>query len=80
MLTSVWLESGGFLCLQELFKAGEQKFGTDEQSFVTVLGNRSAEHLRKGLCVMYMMYTCWTDSEYGSDDYEKAFTICFFNC
>uniref|UniRef100_A0A3P8RB41 Annexin n=1 Tax=Astatotilapia calliptera TaxID=8154 RepID=A0A3P8RB41_ASTCA len=32
---------------QALFKAGEQKFGTDEQSFVTILGNRSAEHLRK---------------------------------
>ncbi|XP_044046259.1 annexin A5b isoform X2 [Siniperca chuatsi] len=30
-----------------LFKAGEQKFGTEEQSFVTILGNRSAEHLRK---------------------------------
>uniref|UniRef100_A0A8C2ZGI1 Annexin n=1 Tax=Cyclopterus lumpus TaxID=8103 RepID=A0A8C2ZGI1_CYCLU len=30
-----------------LFKAGEQKFGTDEQTFVTILGNRSAEHLRK---------------------------------
>uniref|UniRef100_A0A665TCC8 Annexin n=1 Tax=Echeneis naucrates TaxID=173247 RepID=A0A665TCC8_ECHNA len=30
-----------------LFKAGEHKFGTDEQSFVTILGNRSAEHLRK---------------------------------
>ncbi|XP_034044308.1 annexin A5b [Thalassophryne amazonica] len=32
---------------QALFKAGEQKFGTDEQSFVTILGNRSAEHLQK---------------------------------
>ncbi|CAN9510250.1 unnamed protein product [Ophioblennius macclurei] len=32
---------------QVLFKAGEQKFGTDEQPFVTILGNRSAEHLRK---------------------------------
>uniref|UniRef100_A0A665TBQ8 Annexin n=1 Tax=Echeneis naucrates TaxID=173247 RepID=A0A665TBQ8_ECHNA len=32
---------------QALFKAGEHKFGTDEQSFVTILGNRSAEHLRK---------------------------------
>ncbi|XP_051802063.1 annexin A5b [Acanthochromis polyacanthus] len=32
---------------QALFKAGEQKYGTDEQSFVTILGNRSAEHLRK---------------------------------
>ncbi|XP_044203210.1 annexin A5b [Thunnus albacares] len=30
-----------------LFKAGEQKFGTDEQTFVTILGNRSAEHLRR---------------------------------
>lgn len=36
------------LCSQTLFKAGEQKFGTDEQTFVTILGNRSAEHLRKG--------------------------------
>ncbi|KAM3864783.1 annexin A5b [Diretmus argenteus] len=32
---------------QALFKAGEEKFGTDEQQFVTILGNRSAEHLRK---------------------------------
>ncbi|XP_038127830.1 annexin A5b [Cyprinodon tularosa] len=32
---------------QALFKAGEEKFGTDEQSFVTILGNRSAQHLRK---------------------------------
>lgn len=34
-----------------LFKAGEEKFGTDEQTFITILGNRSAEHLRKGLSV-----------------------------
>ncbi|XP_071779487.1 annexin A5b [Centroberyx gerrardi] len=32
---------------ETLFKAGEQKYGTDEQEFVTILGNRSAEHLRK---------------------------------
>ncbi|XP_034544237.1 annexin A5b [Notolabrus celidotus] len=32
---------------EALFKAGEEKFGTDEQSFVTILGNRSAEHLRE---------------------------------
>lgn len=31
---------------QALFKAGEEKFGTDEQTFITILGNRSAEHLR----------------------------------
>lgn len=37
-----------FLWLQVLFKAGEEKFGTDEQAFVTILGNRSAAHLRKG--------------------------------
>ncbi|XP_077426443.1 annexin A5b [Vanacampus margaritifer] len=30
-----------------LFKAGEHKFGTDEQTFVTILGNRSAQHLKK---------------------------------
>uniref|UniRef100_A0A8C4I7Z7 Annexin n=1 Tax=Dicentrarchus labrax TaxID=13489 RepID=A0A8C4I7Z7_DICLA len=35
------------ILLQVLFKAGEQKFGTDEQTFVTILGNRSAEHLKK---------------------------------
>ncbi|XP_062333347.1 annexin A5b isoform X2 [Osmerus eperlanus] len=35
------------ILLQALFQAGEKKFGTDEQEFVTILGNRSAEHLRK---------------------------------
>uniref|UniRef100_A0A671YT94 Annexin n=1 Tax=Sparus aurata TaxID=8175 RepID=A0A671YT94_SPAAU len=35
------------ILLQVLFQAGEKKFGTDEQTFVTILGNRSAEHLRK---------------------------------
>ncbi|XP_027030353.1 annexin A5b isoform X1 [Tachysurus fulvidraco] len=30
-----------------LFEAGEKKFGTDEEKFITILGNRSAEHLRK---------------------------------
>lgn len=37
------------LSFQALFKAGEEHFGTDEQTFITILGNRSAEHLRKGL-------------------------------
>lgn len=31
----------------ELFAAGEKKFGTDEEKFTTILGNRSAEHLKK---------------------------------
>ncbi|XP_060720472.1 annexin A5b isoform X2 [Tachysurus vachellii] len=30
-----------------LFEAGEKKFGTDEEKFITILGNRSAEHLRR---------------------------------
>uniref|UniRef100_A0A4W4EXU1 Annexin n=1 Tax=Electrophorus electricus TaxID=8005 RepID=A0A4W4EXU1_ELEEL len=30
-----------------LFDAGEKKFGTDEEQFITILGNRSAEHLRR---------------------------------
>ncbi|KAI4875708.1 hypothetical protein NFI96_023373 [Prochilodus magdalenae] len=32
---------------QALFDAGEKKFGTDEEQFITILGNRSAEHLRR---------------------------------
>ncbi|XP_033949048.1 annexin A5a isoform X1 [Pseudochaenichthys georgianus] len=30
-----------------LFDAGEGKFGTDEEAFITILGNRTVEHLRK---------------------------------
>uniref|UniRef100_A0A8C9U0V2 Annexin n=1 Tax=Scleropages formosus TaxID=113540 RepID=A0A8C9U0V2_SCLFO len=32
---------------QALFAAGEKKFGTDEDQFITILGNRSADHLRR---------------------------------
>ncbi|KAL3973409.1 glypican 5 [Sarotherodon galilaeus] len=32
---------------KDLHAAGEGKFGTDEEKFITILGNRSAEHLRK---------------------------------
>uniref|UniRef100_A0A671REZ2 Annexin n=1 Tax=Sinocyclocheilus anshuiensis TaxID=1608454 RepID=A0A671REZ2_9TELE len=35
------------IVFQELFAAGEEKFGTDEDKFINILGNRSAEHLRK---------------------------------
>uniref|UniRef100_A0A7N9AVT5 Annexin n=1 Tax=Mastacembelus armatus TaxID=205130 RepID=A0A7N9AVT5_9TELE len=36
-----------YLPLQDLYAAGEDKFGTDEETFITILGNRSAEHLRR---------------------------------
>ncbi|KAI1887298.1 hypothetical protein AGOR_G00188850 [Albula goreensis] len=32
---------------QELFAAGEKKYGTDEDKFITILGNRSAAHLKR---------------------------------
>uniref|UniRef100_A0A8C2GBG8 Annexin n=1 Tax=Cyprinus carpio TaxID=7962 RepID=A0A8C2GBG8_CYPCA len=35
------------IVFQELFAAGEEKFGTDEDKFINILGNRSAEHLRR---------------------------------
>uniref|UniRef100_A0A8C5LI21 Annexin n=1 Tax=Leptobrachium leishanense TaxID=445787 RepID=A0A8C5LI21_9ANUR len=36
---------------QDLFKAGEMKWGTDEEKFITILGTRSNAHLRKVKCV-----------------------------
>ncbi|ROI16068.1 Annexin A5 [Anabarilius grahami] len=35
---------------QALFAAGEQKYGTDEGQFITILGNRSSAHLRRVKC------------------------------
>uniref|UniRef100_A0A8C7WRP2 Annexin n=1 Tax=Oryzias sinensis TaxID=183150 RepID=A0A8C7WRP2_9TELE len=32
---------------KELYAAGKGKFGTDEEKFITILGNRSAEHLQR---------------------------------
>uniref|UniRef100_A0A3Q1HLE3 Annexin n=1 Tax=Anabas testudineus TaxID=64144 RepID=A0A3Q1HLE3_ANATE len=32
---------------KDLYAAGEGKLGTDEEKFITILGNRSAEHLRR---------------------------------
>lgn len=34
---------------QTLLAAGEQKYGTDEEQFISILGNRSAAHLRRVL-------------------------------
>uniref|UniRef100_A0A673FNM5 Annexin n=1 Tax=Sinocyclocheilus rhinocerous TaxID=307959 RepID=A0A673FNM5_9TELE len=34
-------------CVCALFVAGEQKYGTDEGQFITILGNRSNAHLRR---------------------------------
>lgn len=36
------------LYLQDLYEAGELKWGTDEAQFVYILGNRSKQHLRLG--------------------------------
>lgn len=37
-----------YLPRQDLYAAGEAKFGTDEETFIKIIGNRSAEHLRQG--------------------------------
>lgn len=35
---------------QALFQAGELKWGTDEEKFITIFGTRSVSHLRRGEC------------------------------
>uniref|UniRef100_A0A3B3UML7 Annexin n=1 Tax=Poecilia latipinna TaxID=48699 RepID=A0A3B3UML7_9TELE len=38
---------GKIMIMRDLYAAGEGKFGTDEEKFITILGNRSSEHLQK---------------------------------
>lgn len=41
-------ESHSLLPSQDLYEAGELKWGTDEAQFIYILGNRSKQHLRLG--------------------------------
>ncbi|XP_077465978.1 annexin A5a [Stigmatopora argus] len=41
---------------KDLYAAGEGKFGTDEEKFISILGNRSAEHLCKVFTVYQKLY------------------------
>src|SRR4029434_8666794 len=43
---------------QELYSAGEEKFGTDEGKFVNILSTRSVEHLREGMHVCVFVCEC----------------------
>lgn len=44
------------LPLQDLYAAGEGKLGTDEEKFISIIGTRSIEHLRKGEFVCASMF------------------------
>ena len=57
---------------QELYSAGEEKFGTDEGKFVNILSTRSVEHLREGMHVCVFVCECvcvcvcvWFKCKYG---------------
>lgn len=47
--------------LQDLFAAGEAKFGTDKETFINIVGNRSPGHLKKGkfLTVCHLSVNMW---------------------
>lgn len=46
------------LPLQDLYEAGELKWGTDEAQFIYILGNRSKQHLRLGKFQRRKTYSC----------------------
>uniref|UniRef100_A0A3P8X9Y4 Annexin n=1 Tax=Esox lucius TaxID=8010 RepID=A0A3P8X9Y4_ESOLU len=45
---------------EELFAAGQGKVGTDEEKLINILGNRSHEHLRLGMCVYCSLLSALT--------------------
>lgn len=63
---------------QELYSAGEEKFGTDEGKFVNILSTRSVEHLREGMHVCVFVCECvcvcvcvWFKCKYGLSKMSK---------
>ncbi|XP_034036846.1 annexin A5-like [Thalassophryne amazonica] len=50
---------------KDLYAAGEGKFGTDEDKFISILGNRSIEHLKKVSVQVFDAYRkiCGSDIE-----------------
>ncbi|MEQ2214852.1 hypothetical protein XENOCAPTIV_021980 [Xenoophorus captivus] len=46
---------------QDLYAAGEEKWGTDEATFIMILGNRSVTHLRMGFGFAECAMLCQTD-------------------
>lgn len=48
------------LPLQDLYEAGELKWGTDEAQFVYILGNRSKQHLRLGKLQKRLQLPPWS--------------------
>uniref|UniRef100_A0A4W3I171 Annexin n=1 Tax=Callorhinchus milii TaxID=7868 RepID=A0A4W3I171_CALMI len=44
---------------KELFEAGEEQWGTEESTFITILGNRSKQHLQLEFMSLYLSINVW---------------------